>query len=88
MGIYKRKPPLDKTIAHKMWLDYPDGRFPLKIHEEKRSQSYYIKVDTRENIEKLFHYFYDGVDESMYLTRKYNIFAKGLNIVDDGISNN
>jgi hypothetical protein len=79
-GIYKKKPPVDKIDADKMWLNYPDGRFPLKIHQEKRSKSYYIKLDTRKNIEKLFHYFYDGVDESMYLTRKYNVFAKGLNI--------
>ena len=71
---------MDKIDADKMWLNYPDGRFPLKIHQEKRSKLYYIKLDTRKNIEKLFHYFYDGVDESMYLTRKYNVFAKGLNI--------
>jgi len=80
VGIYKRKPPLDKTDADKIWLNYPDGRFPLKIHQEKRSKSYYIKLDTRENIEKLLHYFYDGVDESMYLTRKYNTFVKFLNL--------
>jgi len=81
IGIYKRKPPLDKTDADKMWLNYPDGRFPLKIHEEKRSKSYYIKLDTREKVEKLFHYFYDGVDESMYLSRKYEVFVKGLKLV-------
>ncbi len=79
-GIYKRKPPLDETDADKMWLNYPDGRFPLKIHQEKRSKSYYIKVDARENLERLFHYFYDGVEESLYLTRKYAAFVKGLRI--------
>ena len=41
VGIHKRKPPLDKTDADKMWLNYPDGRFPLKMHEEIRSKSYY-----------------------------------------------
>jgi truncated hemoglobin YjbI len=40
--------------------------------------AYYIKIQTRENVEKLFHYFYDGVDESMYLTRKYKKFVEGL----------
>jgi hypothetical protein len=84
VGIYKRKPPLDKTDADKMWLNYPDGRFPLKIHQEKRSKSYYIKLDTSKNIGKLFHYFYDGVDESMYLTRKYNVFVKGLKLEEKG----
>jgi hypothetical protein len=80
LGICERRRPLDKTIAYKMWLNHPDGRFPLKIHQEKRSKSYYIKLGTRENIEKLFNYFYDGVDESMYLSRKYNVFVKGLNL--------
>ncbi len=84
VGIYKRKPPLGKSDANKMWLTYPDGKFPLKIHQEKRSESYYIKVDTRENIEKLFHCFYDGVDESMYLTRKYRVFVEGLSVQEAG----
>jgi hypothetical protein len=78
--IYKRTPPSDKSERDKIWLNYPDGKFPLKIHEEKRSKSYYIKLDRRKNIEKLFHYFYDDVDESIYLTRKYNVFVKGLNL--------
>jgi hypothetical protein len=82
--IYKRRPPLNKIDADKMWLNYPDGRFPLKIHQEKRSKSYYIKLDRRENIEKLFHYFYDGVDKSMYLARKYNVFTKGLKLAGKG----
>ena len=60
--------------------NHPDGRFPLTIHAEKRSNAFYIKIHTRQNVEKLFHYFYDGVDESMYLSRKYNVFAKGLKL--------
>ncbi len=80
VGIHKRTPPMHEIDAYRMRLDHPDGRFPLKIHQEERTKSYYIKVDTRENIEKLFHYFYDGVDESMYLSRKYNVFAKGLKL--------
>lgn len=84
VGIYKRRPPLEKIDADKMWLNYPDGRFPLKIHQEKRSKSYYIKLDSRENLEKLFDYFYDRIDESMYLDRKFKIFAKGLGVITDG----
>ena len=67
-------------ITEVMRSDYPNGKFPLVIHEDKRSNAYYIKIRTRERIEKLFHYFYDGVDESMYLSRKYEIFVKGLNL--------
>lgn len=80
IGIHKRKPPRDETDASKMFLKYPDGRFPLTIHIEKRSKSYYIKIDSRESLEKLFHYLYDGVDESIYLTRKYNVFVAGLKL--------
>ena len=59
--------------------NHPDGRFPLTIHM-KNINAYSIKIATRENIERLFHYFYDGIDESMYLTRKYNVFVKGLKL--------
>lgn len=63
-----------------LWDKYPDGSFPLVIHHKKGTNAYYIRLATRENIERLFHYFYDGVDESMYLKRKYEVFVKGLNI--------
>ena len=64
--------------------NHPDGRFPLIVFKDKRANAYYIKIRGKENIEKLFHYFYDGVDESMYLTRKYNVFVKGLSMGDAG----
>jgi len=67
-------------VTKEMQSKYPDGKFPLVIHEDKRSNAYYIKIQTRENVEKLFHYFYDGVDESMYLSRKYEVFVKGLKL--------
>ena len=63
-----------------MLANYPDGRFPLKIHEEKRSKSYYIKIDSKDSLEKLLHDLYDGVDESMSLSRKYDVFVKGLKL--------
>ena len=47
----------------------------------KNKNAYYIKIQTRENVEKLFLFFYDGVDESMYLSRKYEVFVKGLKLV-------
>ncbi len=66
-------------VTKQMLSKYPDGRFPITIHM-KNKNAYYIKIQTRENVEKLFHYFYDGVDESMYLSRKYNTFVKGLKL--------
>lgn len=54
--------------------------FPLNIYKEKRSNAYSIKLNSRKNIETLFHFFYDGVDETILLKRKYNTFIKGLNI--------
>jgi predicted DNA-binding protein YlxM (UPF0122 family) len=78
--IYKRRPPSDKSERDKMLSNYPDGSFPLKIHEEKRSKSYYIKIDSNDSLDKLFHYLYDNVDESIYLTRKHNAFITGLKL--------
>ncbi len=63
---------------------YGFGKYPLRIYEDYRSKaiSYSIKLNSRDNIEKLFHYFYDEVDESMYLSRKYEVFVKGLELKD------
>lgn len=77
IGIYRHGKELERG---ELWLKYPDGRFPIKIHKDKRANAFYFKVQSRENAERLFHYFYDGVDESMYLIRKYNVFLKGLNL--------
>jgi hypothetical protein len=85
VGIQKRKPPMEKTELDKMLLKHPDGRFPLMIHKSKRSKSYEIKIDSRENLEKLFNYFYDRVDDSIYLERKFKIFAKGLGVITNGL---
>ena len=74
---------LYKASIHKMRPPY--SGFPLTIHEGKRSNYYEIKIDGRENLEKLFDYFYDEVDESMYLERKFKTFARGLGIITDGL---
>ena len=69
-----------KTDLRLLWEKYPDGLFPLRIHHKRGSNAHYIRLATRRNLETLFHYFYDGVDESMYLKRKYDVFVKGLSI--------
>jgi hypothetical protein len=71
---------VDKSEIKRLWLCHPDGKFPLTIHKKKDANSYNIRLATRDNIDRLFHYFYDDVDESMYLTRKYEAFVKGLKI--------
>ncbi len=80
VGVHKRRLPLDKTDADRMWANYPIGKYPLAIHKAKRSKSYNIKIDSNDNLEKLFHYFYDDVDESIYLNRKFKTFVKGLEL--------
>jgi intein-encoded DNA endonuclease-like protein len=88
IGIYRRvligSADSIKTIA-KLRSQYPDRAYPLKLHVDKRSKapSYSIKIDSKEGLTKLFHYFYDGVNESMFLTRKYDVFVKGLNISEE-----
>lgn len=88
IGIVRRKLHLfssseeKREITINLRAKYPHGEYPLAVHKEDRSQnsSYSIKVDSRKNIENLFYYFYDGVDESMYLKRKYNVFVEGLGL--------
>jgi hypothetical protein len=50
---------------------------PLTVHQYKGRRGHYIKFGGK-NIEKLFHYLYDGVPESQYLKRKYDIFQSSL----------
>jgi hypothetical protein len=50
----------------------------LNIHTEKRSNAYSIKLNSLDNLENLFHYLYDGIDETLYLKRKYDVFVEGL----------
>jgi hypothetical protein len=70
----------DKSEVERLWLCYPDGKFPLTIHNKKGSNAFYIRLATKENVERLFHFLYDDVDESMYLKRKYDVFMKGLKL--------
>ena len=48
--------------------------------KKNESNAYYIRVDGTKNLEKLYHLFYDGVDESIYLTRKFNVLVEGLKV--------
>ncbi len=67
---------------------YPAGQYPLKIHVEKRSKapSYSIKIDSQDNLKKLFHYLYAGIDSSLYLKRKFDVFITGLSLSEQDIS--
>lgn len=45
----------------------------VTIHTDKRSTAFYIKYHGG-NCAKLYHLFYDGVDQGMYLNRKHAAF--------------
>jgi hypothetical protein len=57
------------------------GLSGVTLYENKRSKkgnvSYYFRYATKDSI-KLFHYLYNGVPESQYLKRKYEIFRNYL----------
>lgn len=61
---------------------YPTHQYPIKIHIESRSKSpsYSIKIDSRDSLITIYNYFYAGVDESMYLGRKHDLFVLGLGL--------
>jgi intein-encoded DNA endonuclease-like protein len=61
---------------------YPAHQYPIRIHIESRSKSpsYSIKIDSRDSLMRIYNYFYAGVDESMYLGRKHDVFVCGLGL--------
>ncbi|MEW6409859.1 MAG: LAGLIDADG family homing endonuclease [Nitrospirota bacterium] len=81
IGIYRQRlHQLSFNKIKKTRSKFGFSNYPLAIHAEKRSKAYYIKLNSRENLEKLFHYLYDGVDESIYLARKYKKCVEGLGL--------
>ncbi|TVL99685.1 MAG: hypothetical protein CV087_17205 [Candidatus Brocadia sp. WS118] len=60
---------------------HKQGLSAVKLYEDRRSKkgnvSYYFRYGTKDSV-KLFHYLYDGVPESQYLKRKYEIFKSYL----------
>lgn len=57
------------------------GLSEVTLYEDRRSKkgnvSYYFRYGTKDSI-KLFHYLYEGVSESQYLKRKYEVFKNYL----------
>lgn len=84
-GIYRRILAQNTKNGRKYWSEFPLGEYPLAIYKEKRSNAYTIKLNSRDNLEKFFHYLYNGVDETMYLNRKYEVFLKGLFLNEEDI---
>ena len=89
-GIHRKKIVRSVRIkeTERLRSIYPIGKYPLNIHIEKRSKSpsYSIKLNSRENMETMFYYFYAGVGDSMYLKRKYDVFVKGLNLAEEELT--
>lgn len=58
---------------------YSYHNYPLAIYKKHaKSPCFYIKISTKENLERLFNWLYINVNESMFLSRKYKIFVEGL----------
>lgn len=55
-------------------------KVPLTVYKSKISKSYSIKLRSNENMELFYNYLYDGVDDSLYLIRKHDVFVNGLGI--------
>jgi len=53
----------------------------ITIYKYKGRNGYYLRLAGK-NCQRLFHYFYDNVDESLYLKRKYEVFKKGLDLLE------
>lgn len=71
---------LNYEQKEKLRNNYPDGKYPLTIHKKHNGNAYEIKFGDRDQLTKFFSYMYEDVDQSMYLTRKYNKFVTGLNL--------
>ncbi len=60
---------------------HKQGLSDVTLYEDRRSKkgnvSYYFRYGTNDSI-KLFHYLYEGVSESQYLKRKYEVFKNYL----------
>ena len=81
VGVYKTKiDNANEEELDRIRTQYPQGPYPLTIHRHKSAKSpcYYITTSRKESLECKFTYFYDGVDESTYLSRKYLVFGRGL----------
>jgi len=79
---------LDHKTRKSLKYRYPYGKYPLAIHKIKGANAYEIKIRSKNALETLFRYLYDGVDEGKYafrgtyLTRKYRTFAKGVSLTE------
>lgn len=50
---------------------------PVTVHVSNRGKnpSYSIKIDSRDALKGLYHYFYDDVEPSLFLQRKHDVFV-------------
>lgn len=58
-----------------------EGLTKATVHTRKSGQSFYVKYGPQD-CAKLYHLFYDGVDESIYLNRKYLRFKGASESLD------
>jgi hypothetical protein len=72
-----------KDLLQDNMADLVLGRALVTVYKEKRRNAYTMRLSGSDNLKKLFHFFYDGVDESMFLKRKHDAFVRGLRLRND-----
>lgn len=94
-GVYRKVLVKPKILSGKAWLEclnelklnYPDGKYPAKVHKRKNQNVYDLRIALPESLYNLFHYFYDNVDETMYMERKFKKSLELLNNLNINITN-
>lgn len=85
-GIYRTELRRPKGMNLKDWESeeysiqcaYPSGKYPIKISSRKNVNSYEIRITSQQSLIRIFEYFYDKTDKSMYMKRKYGTLLLGL----------
>lgn len=71
----------DFILSIKGELETLAGVSSQKIHKHKTSSAYFLRYQSRKDIESLFKYFYDGytIINRLYLPRKFRKFQEAIN---------
>jgi hypothetical protein len=85
-GFYRYQLQRPKNVSQLQWRNkrrklfrkYPNRRFPINIFKRKNGKTYEINICRTENLRRLFEYFYAGIDKSMFMERKYQIFLESI----------
>lgn len=59
---------------------YGDGPYPLTVYQRSASRAFDLRIGTDDQLAALYEFFYKGVDESVYLSRKHDKLATYLTL--------